>query len=513
MRVALISPPSVHSKSQNYFHNNGSLPIGIALLARVVVDLGLDLVTIESVGEAFDQYTPSPIEHAVLRGLTWDQIVARIPADTTVIGVTAMFTCEWAMTRLLIARLRQEFPKALIVIGGEHATGDAKNIAKYEDSIDAVFRGEGEEAFRLFLTAVRDGTDPFAGPSLTYRLPNGEVKETPSAPRMKKIDGFYPYWDQMPLKTYHDRRVSFFGNGYRALPILATRGCPYKCAFCSNPTMWGSAYITRSPKDVMHEIRQNIERYDLDLIEFMDLTATIKKSWMMELCREIKASGLKFEWLMPPGSRSEALDEELLVTLKETGLKEIVYAPDTGSPSMVKRIHKKVDLEKLLKSLRLARKVDLFVRSHVIIGFPKEKWWQTAQTLWYALRLAYNGADIASVYIFSPYIGSELAEEVNPSANVKTFDDYRQRFESTGVDSYTRVFSLIRALKKPREEIYALLSNITMVTAFFIIGARRPHLFKRAFRNLRANTPEGTYEFAFNSVLNMFRRNDDKLSA
>ena len=76
------------------------------------------------------------------------------------------------------------------------------------------------------------------------------------------------------------------------MPILATRGCPYQCTFCSSPTMWTTRYLMRDPKEIVDEIEWLMKEYKANDFEFFDLTAIIKKSWILEFCNEIKKRNL-----------------------------------------------------------------------------------------------------------------------------------------------------------------------------------------------------------------------------
>ena len=70
----------------------------------------------------------------------------------------------------------------------------------------------------------------------------------------------------------------------RNMPILATRGCPYQCTFCSSPSMWTTRYIMRDPKEIVDEIEWLIKKYEANDFEFFDLTAIIKKNWILFKC-------------------------------------------------------------------------------------------------------------------------------------------------------------------------------------------------------------------------------------
>ena len=68
------------------------------------------------------------------------------------------------------------------------------------------------------------------------------------------------------------------------MPMMASRGCPYQCTFCSNPTMWTTRWVVRSPQDVIAEIKHYRAIYKATNFDFHDLTAIVKKSWIVEFC-------------------------------------------------------------------------------------------------------------------------------------------------------------------------------------------------------------------------------------
>ena len=76
------------------------------------------------------------------------------------------------------------------------------------------------------------------------------------------------------------------------MAILATRGCPYQCTFCSSPSMWTTRYVMRDPKDLVDEMEWLISEYKANSFEFYDLTAIIKKEWTLEFCKEMKKRNL-----------------------------------------------------------------------------------------------------------------------------------------------------------------------------------------------------------------------------
>ena len=132
---------------------------------------------------------------------------------------------------------------------------------------------------------------------------------------------------------------------------MGSRGCPYQCTFCSNPTMWTTRYIVRGIDDLIAEIKSYIERYDITALQFYDLTAITKKRWTIEFCERLMAEGIRIKWSLPSGTRSEALDAETLALLKKTGCNYLVYAPESGSPETLKAIKKRIELDRLTESV------------------------------------------------------------------------------------------------------------------------------------------------------------------
>jgi radical SAM superfamily enzyme YgiQ (UPF0313 family) len=210
----------------------------------------------------------------------------------------------------------------------------------------------------------------------------------------------------------------------RDMPIMASRGCPYRCTFCSNPTMWTTRYILRDVEDLIAEIKSYQARYDITALQFYDLTAITNKRWTVDFCNRLMEEGINIKWSLPSGTRSEALDEETLSLLKKTNCNYLVYAPESGSPETLVKIKKRIELDKLTESVLEAKRQGIVVRTNLIIGFPHETRRNVFETIRYGLYLAWKGADEVSINIFSPYPGTEIFRELQAQGQVTVDDDY-----------------------------------------------------------------------------------------
>ena len=140
------------------------------------------------------------------------------------------------------------------------------------------------------------------------------------------------------IEAYKERDLTSglqVGDDRPALPILATRGCPYQCTFCTSSNMWTTRYVTRSPKLLVDEIESYVRTYDVNNFPFQDLTVIIKKGWIRDFCRELIHRDVRIHWQLPSGTRSEAVDATIARLLKKSGMAHMAYAPDKLSMEKV----------------------------------------------------------------------------------------------------------------------------------------------------------------------------------
>ena len=128
------------------------------------------------------------------------------------------------------------------------------------------------------------------------------------------------------------------------MPILGTRGCPFQCTFCSNPGMWTQRWIARDPVALADEMELYVRKYRVTNFDFQDLTAIVKRQWIVDFCRELIARDLKITWQMPSGTRAEVFDAEVADLLYRSGCRALAFAPESGSPEILKIVRKQVDL-------------------------------------------------------------------------------------------------------------------------------------------------------------------------
>lgn len=453
LRVVFVRGPVVVFPASLSTHGP-TPPIGIAYIAATLRAEGYPVAIVDSAGEGITTCEPieSPIGTLHRIGLSQSDTVDRIDPKADVIGFTNMFLHEWPELRRLIKATRDRFPDQIFVIGGENATAYWSTIIEECPEIDFVVRGEGENTMLELVHRVQRGdtTDDIAGlvscraaralrhevdadgvlATISLGATNATPTEIPAKPatsaalptRLRDLSSIpRPAWDLVPMHNYFEN--PFFGvDRGRSMPLLATRGCPYKCSFCSSPQMWTTRYVVREPEELCSEIATYIADYDIKNINFCDLTAITKRRWTLAFCDALDDLETEITWQLPVGTRAEALDEEVLVRLFETGCRNVTYAPESGSQRMLKVFDKRVDLDHILGSIKAAHRIGLRTHVNIILGHPAERLRDVAQSAWFLVKAAAVGCDDCAVILFCPYPGSRDFDTLKEAGRLDDVD-------------------------------------------------------------------------------------------
>jgi radical SAM superfamily enzyme YgiQ (UPF0313 family) len=407
LSIVLIRPPSLLPfTAQNAVVEIP--PIGLAYLAACLERAGHRVRIIDAFGESPDQLTRHAGEYTT-NGLTAEAIVKRIPDDVDLVGVTCMFSNSWLYCRHTIARIAAARPGVPIVVGGEHPTADHDRLLRRVPEVLCCVLGEGEETAVDIAAHLSHGLPLDEVPGIALRDAQGKVVVTPPRLRIREVDDIpWPDWGTVPLANYLDNSLCSDAYVARSMPILASRGCPYQCTFCSSPQMFGTKWVARDPRGVVEEIKHYHRAFGARYFEFHDLTMIVRRDWIMAFSRLLIDEGLDIQWSMPSGTRSEVLDREVLAVMRQSGCRSFSYAAESGSPVELRRIKKRVNLGRMLSSMRDAVQLGLTTKCHLIFGMPDQTKTDVLRTLGFVSRMAWTGVHDLGCYAFSPYPGSAL---------------------------------------------------------------------------------------------------------
>ncbi len=375
MKIAFLNPPAADVR---WFGDkaNFEAPLGIAVLAAYLRERG---------------HEPCIVDVAAER-LSDAEVIARLAAfGPALVGITASTVVMPNATRLAEA-VRRHVPEAVVVLGGKHVTAIPEDVhATRHPAFDLSVLGEGEATLLAVVDAIAaagskaaflaDGVrDALAGIAFSR---DGAMVKTAPRPFVGTLDDLpFPARDLLPLERYKP-----VGNRYKRLPafsIVAIRGCPYPCAFCSEAR---TPVRFTSPARVVAEIEHLIERYGAREITFWDDTLTLNATWLRELCDLMIAKRLDVTWSC--FAVIGTMTPELLVTMKAAGCWNVFYGVETPDDDIAKtiRIQKNRSVAHVKEIVRATQAAGIEVRAAFMIGLPGETPERALRTLDLALAL------------------------------------------------------------------------------------------------------------------------------
>jgi len=257
-----------------------------------------------------------------------------------------------------------------IVCGGIHATMCPDEVLSCK-SLDIICVGEGEYPILDLVTAIEEGKDW----SNIYNLwikKDGEYRRNPIRPLI-------PDLDKLP---FPDREVFAYQKLLRRrggeADILAGRGCPYNCAYCSNQALReiylakGGYVRKRSVRNVLDEIKTVTNRYGglVRRINIDDDTFTAYHRWVREFCDSYKK---EFDYPFYCNVRADTVNREVLTLLKRAGCDAVRFGIESGNEWLQENVlNRRMTKEQIINATKTAHEVGLKVYTYNIIGLPFE---------------------------------------------------------------------------------------------------------------------------------------------
>ena len=377
----------------------------------------------------------------VVRGDWRPDLKKLIGDDVLCVGVSVMSGSP-INHAISIGRFVKSLDRAIPVVwGGPHATFYPETILRDECSADYVISGYASKSFKDLVDSIGASKKPEAVNGVAWR-DGDEIRSNPD--RQKSFEHI-DYWD-IPYHLISD--YSPYGQtdqDKRIFSMYSALGCPYQCTFCSSPNMWTTRWVIRDPDLLLDEMEKSMATYGATNFDFYDLTFVLNKRWLIDFCSKIVDRGLKITWQLPAGTRSEAIDREVGYWMYRSGCRNMTYTPESGSPSVLKRIKKKVNPESMIKSISGTVKEGVNVKVNLIFGFPEDKIGEYFETYNFIIKMALAGAHDLSIWGFAPYPGTELFDKLSLQNRVKLDDDFydslRTYTDQSKITSYGENFS------------------------------------------------------------------------
>ena len=411
-KIVIIRTPFVFPV--NHVSSITSVPdVGTAYINGTLLAHGYDSQIIDAAGEGVGKRYRIKGTHLAIGGINADAILAKIPKDVDYIGLQSMHSNRWIYDGYIVKRIIEAFPHCKIFLGGESVTATYEKILNQIPEIDACVLGEGEETVIELLKAFDENQsiEHVQGIAFNYR---GKIIDTGRRQRRRGVDQIpAPSWKGVPVDNYLKNFCGINSLARKSMPVMATRGCPYSCTFCTVPNMWESKWYARDASAVVAEIMTYVESFGIDHVDFVDLTIVINKKWMNEFCDLLIEADMGITWAIPIGTRTENIDKELLVKMKRSGLSRVLYSAESGSDETLDRIKKCLNIVHFENIVYETSKLDICVKIALIFGFPGQTKKEVYDSFLLVNKLAWLGASDIVCLSFVPYPRTELYDQLD----------------------------------------------------------------------------------------------------
>lgn len=397
-RILLIRLKSSSLKAAS--HPQGiHLPFTLKYLQSLLIRRGYDV-------QWFDCHTDPLLPQALLSKIT------RSHPHVAVISSTPL---ERPLLSRVAAALRDRCGAFTIAVGQDVSLEPALYLDG-SSPVDLAIPGEAEQVCAEAIDSLRDGMETHPLQKRFHML----LKQRRSV--------LVEHPDELPFPVYAPGELLRYPHaypipmGHRAVwgHLLASRGCPYPCAFCTqmNRESYGARVRLRGPAHVVREM-EYLQGLGATVLAFDDDNLTTDPKFVEALCLEILQSKLRLPWIAH--SRVDNLNPELAARMRHAGCSLLRFGIESATPRIVRLLRKGGTAsswqEAARKAVSTASQAGIPTLGLFIIGNPTETRQEILETLRLALELP---LDLAQVHFFTPYPGTfayeQTRQQIEPDA-------------------------------------------------------------------------------------------------
>lgn len=450
-RILFLLPPTLqYSDFVSPPYNVGTIKKGDKEFGMVLTDLPLGIISLSAYLKKHIEVEVrtldfnvilnkcSEFEHGSFHEYFLDQVqgFARDHAPPDFVGISALFTSSHQSILDLANVAKRVFPAARVLVGGNYPTAAYACLLRVSEDIDAICYGEGEKPLLELLTA--GAFEPFVRKSEQWvnreklnnpalRLSHNFIVDLDEIPpydydcvdvagyRINPNSSRYAVKEKYKLSTAGDGdefgedtigSVQAIGAIRYSMPIMTSRGCPFKCTFCASHVAHGRTMRYHSLERVAADIKLMVEKYGIDGVVIQDDHFMGGKNRPYQIVERIGSMGLGMYF--QNALAIFALELPFLQLLKRSGVDSLVLPLESGSNRVLKELmNKPLRLALVPRVLKDCREAGIFTDVNIIIGMPGE----THQDIEHSrefLKTIY--ADWFRIFSAMPISGSEMYE-------------------------------------------------------------------------------------------------------
>ena len=357
-----------------------------------------------------------------------------------------------------------------LVIGGPHPSARAQDVLTKFDKCNFVLRGESEDSIVNLVKCMESNDDFSTVYGLSYRSGN-EIIHNPDVVLNNKIDDIPFPARELLDSAYKSNTYWRIGHKKTTDIIITSRGCPHKCNFCFKVA---KTFRCRSPENIIEELIQ-IRSKGIKSVHIMDDLFTSNKSRCFKILNLINEQKLGMEFKVR--ARVDLISEELLIGLKNAGVKSVVYGIESGAQEMLDLMNKKTTVEMNYNAIALTKKVGLQCYADVLIGYPCETPKTILETEQLLLKAKPTAVNISIMYPFPNTASCNQAEKEGTLINEWNINGAQPWIKLPWINE-----------KKELEQYKNAILKRYLLNPIVIFNVIRFILFKSSFQQLRKIT-------------------------
>ena len=367
-KVLLIQPPAFSNNHRTDMNPNA--PLGIAYIAGMLEREKFDVQILDAFIEGWDQETRIN-EEKILVGLTSDQIkeiIASVNPD--VVGITSMFTSQRKNAHRVAQLVKEVDEKIVVIFGGAHPTSATESVL--EDScVDVAVLGEGDNVIVRLIRCIEADEDLRQLDGVAFRDVAANPVVIQKTTQVEDLDELpFPARHLLPMEKYFvaGTRHGGTGKGQRAVSMITSRGCQFLCNFCTAFKVFTRKPRMRSIENVLAEIGELQDKYQIDEIFFEDDQIIAKQRRAGDL---FDAIGKRFNlhWDTPNGISPWLLNDEIIGKMKASGCYRVNIAIESGNQWVLNNIiNKPVKVNDVPELVDTIRRHGMEVGTFLVLG-------------------------------------------------------------------------------------------------------------------------------------------------
>ena len=355
--------------------------VGLAYLIPTLQKKGHDIAVIDLNNEA----------------VTNKQIITNISNNKPdVLGISVK-TATMKDARILAQEIKKYFPLLPIILGGPHTKFEYNELIK-EPWFDYVFVGEGEFIFPSMCDALvaHQSMEQFQG----LVTKQGSTKDF--CLKRQLIADFD--LDSISFPDYTLFPEAVIKSLHTAYPLVTSRGCVYKCSYCSVPEISGRNFRKRSPENIIKELTWARKKYNAEGFQIIDDVFNLDINRSKQICTALIESSLNMKWSCPNGLRADRVDPELAGLMFKSGCRSVSVGVESADPDILKAVKKGETIEDIQKGIQTFKDAGIEVNGFFIVGLPGDSFKSEEMSVEFAKKM-----DISAHFnMLVPYPGTEF---------------------------------------------------------------------------------------------------------